>query len=74
MGWSGPDSLAFDAAGNLYVANYNAGTVSKVPAGGGAPTTYVSGLSNPHAVAFDAAWRNLYIANATRDRALVIAK
>ncbi len=53
--------LAFDAAGNLYVANGANGTVSEVtPAG--AVSTFASGFVAPVGLAFDAAG-NLYVAN-----------
>ena len=63
-GFNGPDGLAFDAAGNLYVANDDAnfnGIVSKVtPAG--VVSTFASGFNSPEGLAFDAAG-NLYVAN-----------
>ena len=54
--------LAFDAAGNLYVANDGNDTISKVtPAG--AVSTFVSERARcPEGLAFDAAG-NLYVAN-----------
>jgi len=62
LGLSGPEGLAFDASGNLYVANYNSNTISKVtPAG--VVTTFVStGLSQPTGLVFDASGI-LYVAN-----------
>ena len=55
------EGLAFDAAGNLYVADVITGTVSKVtPAG--VVSTFASGFSFPEGLAFDAAG-NLYVAN-----------
>ena len=60
-GFSSPEGLAFDAAGNLYVGNTNSATVSKVtPAG--VVSTFASGFSGPEGLAFDAAG-NLYVAN-----------
>ena len=60
-GFNGPDSSAFDAAGNLYVANFNNNTVSKVtPAGVVSP--FASGFVAPVGLAFDAAG-NLYVSN-----------
>ena len=61
-GFSDPNALAFDAAGNLYVANgdNSDSTVDKVtPAG--VVSTFASGFDNPDALAFDAG--NLYVAN-----------
>ena len=61
-GFDDPVGLAFDAAGNLYVANAGNGTVSKVtPAG--VVSTFASGFNDPVGLAFDAAG-NLYVANA----------
>ena len=61
---NGPEFLAFDAAGNLYVANANCNTILEVtPAG--AVSTFVSsssGLDYPSGLAFDAAG-NLFVAN-----------
>ena len=57
-----PPGLAFDAAGNLYVANTNAGTVSEFSATGASKGTFAFGLSDPIGLAFDAAG-NLYVAN-----------
>ena len=53
--------LAFDAAGNLFVANASDGTVSKVTPGG-TVSTFASGFTDPMALACDAAG-NLYVAN-----------
>ena len=54
--------MAFDAVGNLYVANAFGNTVSEVPKTGGAPTTFATGLAGPEGLAFDTAG-NLYVAN-----------
>src|SRR5262249_39662464 len=53
-GLQAPAGLAFDTAGNLYVANYDGGTVSKV-APGGAISTFASGFTHPEGLAVDAA-------------------
>ena len=60
-GLDGPYGLAFDAAGNLYVANGLNGTVSEVtPAG--VVSTFATGLNGPYGLVFDTAG-NLYVAN-----------
>ncbi len=54
QGFDFPESMAVDAAGNVYVASYTDGTVSKItPAG--AVSIYASGFITPVALAFDAA-------------------
>ena len=62
-GW--PDGLAFDAAGNLYVADWASNTISEVTPGG-VVSTFLGNrgrLSGPGGLAFDAAG-NFYVANA----------
>jgi sugar lactone lactonase YvrE len=70
-GVSGPDDLAFDAAGDLYVANYGNEngssangneTVTIFAPGATTPSRTITGLSFPEGLAFDAAG-NLYVAN-----------
>ena len=61
-GLSNPLGLAFDAAGNLYVANEGNNTISKVTPSGAVSTFVSSGLNGPIGLAFDAAG-NLYVAN-----------
>ena len=61
-GLDDPDGLAFDAAGNLYVANDGNNTISKVTPAGAVSTFVSSGLDDPDGLAFDAAG-NLYVAN-----------
>ena len=61
-GLTNPDGLAFDASGNLYVANYSSSTVSKVRLGGVVNAFVTSGLHSPAGLAFDASG-NLYVAN-----------
>jgi sugar lactone lactonase YvrE len=64
-GFSGPDDLAFDASGNLFVANSNGTTVSEVtPAG--VVRTFASGFAKPLGVAFDANG-NLYVSDVRAD-------
>ena len=60
-GFNRPTGLAFDSAGNLYVANEYGGTVSRVtPAG--VVSTFASGFDWPDGLAFDSTG-NLYVAN-----------
>lgn len=60
-GLNGPTGIAFDGAGNLYVANWNSGTIEKFDSSGNA-SLFASGLSNPSGLAVDSAG-NLYAAN-----------
>jgi sugar lactone lactonase YvrE len=59
-GFSQPTGIALDAAGNVYVANYNTGAIDKVS--GGQTTVFASGFNNPAGIVFDAAG-NLYVNN-----------
>jgi len=61
-GLNGPDALAFDRHGNLYVANSSGTTVSEFAPDATTPSATVTGLSGPDALAFDASG-NLYVAN-----------
>ncbi len=64
-GFNGPDGLAFDSVGDLYVANQNGDTVSEVsPAG--AVSNLAFGFNAPAALAFDSAG-NLFVANGGND-------
>src|SRR3954471_21704074 len=58
---NGPAGVAFDRAGNLYVANSSDGTIQRIMTNG-TSSTFSSGLNNPWAIAFDGAG-NLYVAN-----------
>ena len=49
-GFNGPGGLAFDSAGNLYVANEGNGTVSEVTHSGGV-STLASGSTLPSRLA-----------------------
>src|SRR5205085_2105360 len=62
-GFSAPFDVAFDTAGNLYVANSLSGVVSKVTADGSSTTTFASGLGGIHDLAVDASG-NLYVTGA----------
>lgn len=58
---SSPQGLAFDSSGNLYAANWQAGTIAKITPGGSA-SVFASGFLGPIGLVFDAAG-NLYAAN-----------
>lgn len=58
---TGPEGLAFDSAGNLYVANWG-NTIEKFTPGGVRSVFASTGLSLPSGLAFDSAG-NLYAAN-----------
>lgn len=60
-GLSQPAGLAFDSTGNLYVAEFNAGLISKI-ASDGTKTTFASGLGFPAGLAIDAS-NNLFEAD-----------
>ena len=53
-GFHGPNGVATDAAGNVYVADFGNSAVKRVPAGGGATTT-IATIPGPAGVAVDAA-------------------
>lgn len=59
-GMAGPNGLALDKAGNLYEADWNRGSVTKVSPSG-ATSRYASGISGAAGLAFDAAGA-LYVA------------
>ncbi len=59
---SGPDGLAFDKSGNLYVANFFDNTVDKITPGGVVSTFINTGLNGPKGLAFDSSG-NLFVAN-----------
>ena len=61
---NGPDALAFDGSGNLYVGNFIHSTVSRFTPGGTTPSATLTGVESPDALAFDSSG-NLYVANGT---------
>ncbi|MFC4230438.1 LamG-like jellyroll fold domain-containing protein [Parasediminibacterium paludis] len=61
-GLSLPYSVAKDASGNLYVANYGTNSISKVNTSGSVTSFVSSGLNRPSALAFDVSG-NLFVAN-----------
>jgi DNA-binding beta-propeller fold protein YncE len=58
-----PSGLAFDQAGNLYVANTGSNTIEKFDTNGYGTPFVTTGLNFPQALAFDSSG-NLYVANA----------
>lgn len=64
-GFSSPVGMAFDAAGNLFVAEWGAGRVSRIDAAGNR-TTFASGLSGPSGLAI-ATDGTIYVASYSRD-------
>lgn len=60
-GLSGVGGIAFDAAGNLYIAAQSAGKIVRVPVSGPA-ADFVTGLASPRGLAFDALG-GLYVSN-----------
>ena len=61
-GLSSPMGLAFDAAGNLYVANKDKNNILKFTPDGVGSIFAASGVASPYGVAFDKAG-NLFVAN-----------
>ncbi len=61
-GLSPPCTPAFDASGNLYVANVNNSTIERFTPGGAASVFASTGLISSIGLAFDASG-NLYAAN-----------
>ncbi len=74
---SGPFQVALDGAGNMYVADDENGTVTRIPAGGGAATVVALGTPGGDAldevvgVAVDGAG-NLFISDHENERILVV--
>lgn len=64
-GFSAPTGIAADAAGNLYVANWSNGSVTKIDTTG-KQSVFAQNLGAPAGLAFDQAG-NLYIADYTND-------
>jgi len=65
-GFKSPAGVAFDAAGNVYVADENNNAVYKIPAAGGVPVVLGSGFSSPLGVAVDAAG-DVFVADANNN-------
>ena len=61
-GLAEPDSLVFDASGNLFVANGGGTTVSEFAPGATTPTETLTGVVEPDRLAFDGSG-NLYVSS-----------
>jgi sugar lactone lactonase YvrE len=73
-GIGAPAALAFDASGNLYVANQNKNSVTVYAPDSRAPLrTIVQGIHAPRALVFDRAG-NLYVANSGSNSVSVYAR
>jgi hypothetical protein len=62
IGLTAPLALAFDGAGNLFVANQAVNTVSRFAPDATTPSATLTGLDAPRALAFDSTG-NLFVAN-----------
>ena len=63
-GFTFPNGVAVDAAGNVYVADLGNDAVKKIAVSGGATTTLHSGYSSPTGVGVDASG-NVFVVDAT---------
>src|SRR5439155_12404943 len=68
-GLSFPRALAFNSAGNLFVADVNDGAVLKYTPGG-IQSTFASGLTQPSGLAFDSVG-NLFVAGGGGSRTIL---
>lgn len=64
-GFSSPQAVAVDPAGNIYVADYGNSAIKKMPVGGGSPTQLTL-VAAPEGVAVDAAG-NVYYSSFTNN-------
>jgi sugar lactone lactonase YvrE len=64
-GFNSPRGIAVSGSGDVFVANYSAGSISKVS--GGVKSTLVSSLQGPYGVALDSAG-NLYVSENQANR------
>lgn len=60
-GLSSPNGMAVDPKGNVYVTDYNLGTIVKLPYGSATQQTVVHGLTRPWGVATDLAGDLFYL-------------
>ncbi len=62
-GFNGPEGVATDAAGNIYVAEAGTNTIKKIPVGSGIPVIIATGFNLPTGITVDASG-NVYVADA----------
>ena len=70
-GVAAPQALAFDVAGNLFVADQPASVTEYAPPYTAAPATIVSGVNHPQALAVDARG-NLFVANGSGSNTVTV--
>jgi hypothetical protein len=70
-GIAAPQALAFDVAGNLFVANQPASVTEYAPPYTAAPATIVSGVNHPQALAVDARG-DLFVANGSGSNTVTV--
>lgn len=62
-GFTNPNGLAFDDEGNLYVPSAQDGRISKVTPTGLVDQNFITGLTNPSGVTFNATYDTMYVAH-----------
>jgi sugar lactone lactonase YvrE len=70
-GYKTPNSVALDAAGDIFIADSSANAVWEIAVGGTTPVSIGSGLKNPQGIAVDGAG-NVYVADTGNNRIVEI--